>query len=242
MTSVALVLSVLDKKKEQDVNRTKFPFKFFFIFVFIFYLINLSPKLLLPNNKHRLPFNFIRVPAGEMEFRQKCWPALVRGDRGEGSEVTELLAVCQTLRMHMCTCALLQTLLDKTIWPASMHSSTSNQSTLTFSVPHCGVDGCQKQKYSNSYQPLKKMAVANKQPCREPVNMSQCCQLCAPMTVLILSSLSHFRPPAAAWVELALQSLIKTVQPTNRRLWSPHKGLRVDWSIIHQGLAALLAY
>lgn len=58
-----------------------------------------------------------------MEFRQKCWPALVlgsdRGDRGEGSEVTELLAVCQTLRVHMCTCvlrvALLQTLLDKTI-------------------------------------------------------------------------------------------------------------------------------
>lgn len=41
-----------------------------------------------------------------MEFRQKCWPALVlgsdRGDRGEGSEVTELLAVCQTLRVCIC--------------------------------------------------------------------------------------------------------------------------------------------
>lgn len=117
-----------------------------------------------------------------MEFRQKCWLALVlgsdRGDRGEGSEVTEMLAACQTLRVHVCA-LVYYVLLCCRPWPSDQPPCIPAlliKALCLFLFPNCGVTGRQKQRYLN--QPLKKMAVANEQPCSKQVHMSQCCLLC----------------------------------------------------------------
>lgn len=176
-----------------------------------------------------------------MEFRQKCWLALVlgsdRGDRGERSEVTELLAGCQTLRVHVCA-LVYYVLLCCRPWPSDQPPCIPALLIKALCLLLCptveSLVGKNKDIWTaTSHWKRWPLLISS-----HAVNKSTCpsAVCCAPVSVLILPSLSHFCTPAAAWVELAWRSLIKTAQPANRWLRSPHGGsVRVDWSIFHRG-------